>query len=403
VIDYDELKNICITHSDKTADLIDMLIHYAAEYDQLDKKLNQQLSKYKHITRKLEKSAVPLYKAQYICHRIFKKDGLIKKYLKHSAFKNLKEAERGFLEYWADHPWRFSFSVLQSQPANMFFEMYDVFTGDSFLLYSPGTMDTLKEQTVILWFNLIAFNGSCWQSYGPICGYSGFEPDDLQFYTSLLEPDKWPLSSRDIITSIENNPLPYFMIWYAALFPLTYNKEHQIIGMTAEYEYDDLSMDKMGAYFEIDSVGKIYRLRLKDWNEVPHFAVAYFDENKKILKLSALTEAGFLQLIKVLIHIGYDLSYDPDFRINFTMITAAKEILKKDFKVDPYDHLFHKKVSQSEQKSLDKINGLMGLLVPEINAGRVPDVEAMARQAGVSVETARQIADQLMKTIRGVG
>jgi len=49
---------------------------------------------------------------------------------------------------------------------------------------------------------------------------------------------------------------------------------------------------------------------------------------------------------------------------------------------------------------IDKINKLMELILPDINAGRVPDIEAVARQAGVDLETAKDLIRQIMKKFR---
>jgi hypothetical protein len=66
----------------------------------------------------------------------------------------------------AKHPWRFSFSVIVRNPAPVFFVMMDVFTVEEYLLYSPGIQDRIEgeEGMTCLYFNLISFNGYCWQT-----------------------------------------------------------------------------------------------------------------------------------------------------------------------------------------------------------------------------------------------
>ena len=56
-----------------------------------------------------------------------------------------------------------------------FFMMEDVFTEKQFLLFSPGVSNVLLSAKPMLWFNLIGSNGTCWQSYGPVVYYNGFE------------------------------------------------------------------------------------------------------------------------------------------------------------------------------------------------------------------------------------
>ena len=107
-------------------------------------------------------------KAQYIAHKIFRKDGLIKSFLNHTALKKLDTRERKYLENQAEYPLKFSFSLIINRPAENFFIMEEAFSDQEFLLYSPGVSKTLEDQAVTLWLSLIGYNGDCWQSFGPI-------------------------------------------------------------------------------------------------------------------------------------------------------------------------------------------------------------------------------------------
>lgn len=60
----------------------------------------------------------------------------------------------------------------------------DVFTNEKYLLYSPAVKLTLQERNPLLWFNLISFNGECWQTYGFIAAYNSFTTDDIFFYAT---------------------------------------------------------------------------------------------------------------------------------------------------------------------------------------------------------------------------
>ena len=189
--DFKDLKAICRENSEMCRSLVEeFLVYYAARNEKLDKEMNERLVRYRHITREFQEGWVNMLKMQYIAHRIFKKDGPIKKYLNHSALKHLGAPERRYLERQAEHPWRFSFSVITGHPAEHFYTMEDVFTGDSFLLHSPGVTKTLMEQQAALWFNLVGYNGACWQSFGPIGAYQSFQPDDIFFFATELHPHK---------------------------------------------------------------------------------------------------------------------------------------------------------------------------------------------------------------------
>jgi hypothetical protein len=398
--DFKELHTICQENSEMCRSLVEeFLVFYAARNENLDREMDERLSRYRHITREFKDGWINLLKMQYIVHRIFKRDGFIKRYLNHSALKNLDTQERGYLEHQAKHPWKFSFSIITGHPAAHFYTMEDEFTGDTFLLYSPGVTKILKEQYVTLWFNLIGYNGACWQSFGPIGAYQSFQPDDIFFFATELHPHKWMESGEDIMADVEGNPVPYMMLLSAAAYPLSFHKEDQILQVIAEYDYDSFNTRGLDKYFKVEYAEGIYRITLKQWGGPPHFSAAYYDEKNKILFLSSMTDHGFSALVNRLNTYGYELSEEPDVRVNLSMVITAKKILKKNILLNEYESLFTTEPSEEDQKTLDKINRLMRMALQDINAGREPDIETMAEKAGIDVKTAREILGKVMKKV----
>lgn len=52
--------------------------------------------------------------------------------------------------------------------------------------------------------------------------------------------------------------------------------------------------------------------------------------------------------------------------------------------------------SEIIDKLVDKLNGLMAELIPEINQGKRPDVDKRAREAGVDPDTVKELVDHLL-------
>ena len=148
--------------------------------------------------------------------------------------------------------------------------MENVFTDEEFLLYSPGVKQTLKEKPVLLWFNLISYNGSCWQSFGPIGAYSSFEPDDIFFFATELKPDID--DEHMLLENLESNPLPYMMLLSGGGAPLVFNKEEQIVHVLAEHELESINTKKLTKTFITEYNKGVYRLSLKTWSGYPHFS-----------------------------------------------------------------------------------------------------------------------------------
>ena len=399
--DFKKIKLICEENTNIASRVIDeFLLYYAVERNDLENEMDQRFASYKHIANKLQKEWINILKAQYIIHRVFKKDGLIKSYLNHPALKKLDIRERSYLEMQAQQAWRFSFSIIKERPAESFFIMEDVFSDQEFLLYSPGVNKTLEDQSVILWFNLISYNGACWQSFGPIGPYKSFEPDDIFYFATELKPEI--ADEQELLANLEHNPVPYMMLLSGANVPLMYNKKDQLIHVIAEYDLDSLDTKRLTKSFKTEYNKGVYQLSLKKWNDPPHFSQAYFDENKKIILLTAMTDRGFKALVKNLNEYGYSFSDDPLLRVNLSMVNTASDILKKKIRFFDYEDLFSKESSPAVQEDIGKLNTFFGLVMPIINAGREPDIKALALKAGVDLKTAKELFKQIMEKFKGM-
>jgi len=397
--DFNTVKLICEENSKISSKVVDeFLIYYAAARNNLEQEMNRRFAEYKHITQKFQSEWTNKLKAQFIAHKIFKKDGLIKRYFNHAEVRNLKREEIKYLEQQADYPWKFSFSIIKENQSDNFYLMEDVFRNEEFLLYSPGVAATLKSQPVILWFNMIAFNGSCWQSYGPIGAYRSFEPDDIFFFATELDSDIF--DENDMLSKVEHDPVPYMMLLAGANYPLVVNKKDQIVYVQAEYNMENMNTRNLTDSFITEYNKGVYRLSLKKWNEHPHFSQAYYDENRKTLLLSAMTDRGFSALVEGLNKYGYEFSDEPLIRVNLTMVSTASEILKKKIDLIKYEKLFSKKSSPAEKENLDKLNLLISLALPDINAGREPDIKSLAVKAGLDLATAQEVIAQVSKNLK---
>ncbi len=392
--DFKAIRVICKENSRISGRVIDgFLIGYAANHQNLERKLTRQFDLFRHVTRKFEKEWVGLLQAQFIAHRIFRKKGLINTFLNHPALKKLNTEEMDYLQTNAKQAWRFSFSVIIEKPEEDFFEMEDILSGEQYTLFSPGITQLTQKERPVLWLNLIGFNGMCWQSFGPIGAYKGFDPDDIFFFATELRPDIE--DENDIQEDIDNNPIPYLMLLSGANYPLTFHKKDQMVQAMSEFDLDEINTKELKKSFKSEYIEGVYRFTLNDWGEHPHFSNAYFDERKKIIVLSAMTDRGFRALVSGINAYGYSFPDEPFIRVNTSMLVTAKNILKKELILNEYDGLFHIEPSKEEQGELDKLNAFMAMILPDINSGRKPDIELMAKKAGLDIETARDLVKQV--------
>lgn len=181
------------------------------------------------------------------------------------------------------------------------------------------------------------------------------------------------------------------------------HKKHEIIYATGDFDVPSFDLDVLKSHFKIEYAPEVYRLTLEGWGEFPHYAIAYYHEGAGQLLLSAMTDRGYSALVARLKDAGFDLSDEPDVRIHISMLKTAKDILKKDISLNPYEKLFPESRNKEQEAATDKINELLAILMPEINAGTDPDVAAAARKTGVDIKVAQELVEMIMLRIKGMG
>jgi len=371
------------------------IMHQIIEKEKLFQEVKNQFAKYSHIIEDLEESSYVHLIIQYYVHRILKEDGLINKYLENGMFSDFSVEDHRYIDQLIKYPWKFSFSIILDTPSEDFYLMEDVFTGETLLLYSKSVSKLLETYSARLWFNLIGFNGACWQSFGPVYNYQAFDPDDIYFFTTELNPLKNIETDEEIMEDVESNPVPYMMLISGGSFPMTAHQNDLLIQNASIYDQDTFTTKGLGKDFIIEYNRNVYKLALKDYGEHPHFSAAYYDEKKKQLLLSAMTDRGFKQLADRLNQYGYDFPDESDIHVTMAMLITASKILKKKINVNPYDHLFTKKTTPADKEMTDKLNKMISLALPALNAGETPDYDMLARESGMLEEEVKDLLKQI--------
>jgi len=395
---YDELRDICERTTRVSARVVDdYLIRYAVGHRGLEKKMEQRFDRYRHLKKQLGKENMNMLKSQYIAHLIFQQEGLLGRFMKHPALDHFQGEERDYLAQQLKLPWRFSFSVIVDKPEEDFYMMADVLSGKQFLLYSPGVSNIMDSVRPTLWFNLVGFNGSCWQSYGPVVYYNSFEAEDIWFFATELNPEIEGFP--EVAVDVEQNPLPYMMLLSGSAYPMTFHKDDQILYLLAEHDLETLDTGALRKDFKMEYDKGVYRITHHQWGEHPHFAEAYFDEEKHLLLFTAMTDRGFVALVEAFNAFAFEFPVLPYLRVNMTMVTTANDILKRKVVLNEYLDLFQEKPDPVKDKALEDINAFIALVMPDINEGVEPDIEEAARISGVDPETAYSVVESVMGSL----
>ena len=402
--DYEKIAEHCLRHrkiSDKILD--QFLMPFIARREGMDRKMNAYTLKYQHVIRKMPKEFFPMAMGEYIMGKTLTPDGLIHKYLNNIQLSSLEKTERVFLEFQADNPWRYCFARIADREAKNFFILRDAFYEDEFLLFSPGVEAFWTEgRRQDLYFLLTGFNGLCFHTYGNILPFRSFDADDIYFYGTEVFPEVD--SDASLMASVYKDPIPYMMLASGMEFPVTMSGIHKLCQLVAVNEIAGIDSGKLKETFSVQWNANIYRISHEDWSGMPHFASAYFNETSGELSRYSLTEEGFREMTRMLIASGLHIDWKEDYSVGMSMLVTMQEILKKKINLNEYESLFpEKEMNPLSQKELNGINAFMKLLLPYINAGTQPDLEILARQAGIEPETAHSLYHQLKNKFGKIG
>lgn len=389
--DFNEFEKVAEEQKELVIGLVDdFLIYYAARTSRVAPEFDSQLKRSKATVKKLPSNWTALAKSQYIAHRIFKSGGLVNNYIHQPALQARSAAERAFLQRQIECPWRFSFGVVKEAPAAHVYRMEDAFRGDDYYLYSPGMTRLLAEHSARLWLHLIAFNGVCWQSFGPMISFHSFDADDIFFFSGELNPRIE--SEEDLVAELEGNPLPYMMLMCGASFPQVFHHGDEVVHLQAAVPVDRFSADRLPKDFIASYNKGVYRLALRGWHEFPHYAIAYYHERKQELLLGALTDRGFGKLTGAMQQAGFHIP-GADVRVRPQMVQTILQVLNKKINLNPYGQLFENEPEPRAAGQIDKINAVLKLALPYINNHEQPDIDALAAQAGVDPADVREAVE----------
>jgi hypothetical protein len=394
MIDYQIIKLKCAEDTELSIRALDKcLLHYHLDKAQNKLTLQFVLNSYWRQLVDLEPQLVDLLVAEFTAHQLFGQKHLIQEYLKDPEMLKLPEAEYQYLEWHAKHTWRFSFAVIQDNPEPGFFNMLDLLTNESYLLYSPGLQKICKTGVPRLCFNLISFNGLCWQTYGVVICSRAYTWDDIFFLSEWINPEIE--DEEGIAQEVESNCFPFLLLVLGMNSPIVSSQGYEIIFCGATDYCQSINLDQMQFKFSISSKGCIVQMKPHEMSEFPHDTVAYFDPKKKEIIRNASTLEGYDFLTEALRESGIEVETGADYYVTPAMYTAAEKILDQKISLtSEHRRLFNKPLSKEDELT-KRMNKFVQMILPNINSGEKPDIEGMAFAAGLDSDLGEELWEKL--------
>lgn len=374
------------------------LLNFVAEREDFDRKVNILQRKYKSVLRDLPPEFFGFSMAMMIGGKIFQKNGLLRKYINHPVVKSLPQNEIILLEHYLEHPWKYAFTKIIKHPQRNFFEMLNLFTGEEYLLYSKSVESIFKTHPDALFFNLLSFNGKCWQTNGNVAYFNAFTSNDIFYYGYNIYPDID--DDDDLLEYVHEDPFPFMLLYAGAEYPVAISRGFVQQHSFSSIEVLSLDIEMMRKHFSVEWSQEVYRFSHNKWSQFPHFAESYYEEKLKLLHCTAFTKEGYEGLSLVLSKLGFEFNPWPDITVSPAMVQTMKDIYDKKFEVNSLLNHFKKIDPPDEKNQLDKINHLLKLLLPYFNSGTKPDLQKLAAQANLPLDEAEDLYKQLAKQFR---
>lgn len=265
-------------------------------------------------------------------------------------------------------------------------------------MYSPGASRTLQEMNVVTFGGLISSNGDCYQTYGPLMGFTSFQADDIFFYAGELDPSVETI--KDMVELIEKDLFSFLLLSVYSAIPLVQHQGHEILFVISTMDAVDFEMDAWKAAFRVEYAEDLFKMSLIALEGFPHYACVYFDEGQEEMTLSAMTDFGYDQLVKELKKLGIDAPDEPLIRLHVSMKTAIEEITGRDPELIPFESYFSQQpAEQDKSPELEALNAFLAELMPAINSKTKFDLDELISRTGADPVEARQIYEDLMKKL----
>ncbi len=367
----------------------------------MDNRFNSEAIKYREAATNLPGSIIDGLQDQYIANQILKEGGLINKYLKEMDFPGPTDQGIQYLKGFLKHPMRYIFFEIMEELGHDLYEVWNPFTEEELLVYSPAMTTTIKEAggIISIWLIMGNYNGKCFETYGPVIPFKALTFFDIDYF-ALHNNFNLYREKNGISKDLNQNPVPYLMLVNGCELAMIANRGEDFLYFLKAKELNSLpDHNRLKKNFAIEYKEDIYKLTPHGYGEFPHFARAYFIEESSELKLLSFSETGFEEMIKAFEIHGITVEDNPDFILHPYTPNLTSMILDIDASPDQFVEIFEDAEGENtpeEDEQLESLNELMGLIVEAYNNGIKPNLKKYADEVGVPEE----VAEQLYKVLK---
>lgn len=374
MLDYREIKINAEKHIQISNTLYVQLIKDHVLYkEKLKEPIEGLFKRYPIISEKIKDAySFELFFSCMIMQKVFRKNGLIHKLIKHENFRSRSSDEKEILRHYLNQPCVFRHCIIKNIPKPDFFEMIDSFTGEEFLVYSPSMTKTYQmNKNPKSWLLLVFDNGLCKHTFGPVLGLKYFGADDFYFLASEL--NKNIESDEDVWNEINLNPFPFLNFSVLASIHREKESDEEIANYFSIYTDIDLDIERLSEKFQFYRKENQFKFILKGQEKETFNCIGYYDESEHTLYLSALLKRAYVDFIEELRKFNTEISPDYHMKLNILLTSNISKLLGYEVGLHPMDLTFNPRVKEEDNVFI-KFNHFMHEAVELRNRGIEPNI-----------------------------
>ena len=305
------------------------------------------------------------------------------------------------LEAIGDRPSFFSALTPRADLGEGLLKVRDYSSGEELLVYSPA-LGQLLQQHAESHFSFLYHNGACYQAYGIMHYFLGFEGEDFHYFARLARPQTYAASG---LVGVANEiPERFAALSYFAEIPPTAHGAQRMRSFTTMRRVPSFDPSRLLAdSCDLAKVRTITRCSLKD--SQPPFSTAeiFHDRRDGTVVIRTSTIEAYRELARL---VGEQALFpsEPELRATMNMEAAASILLGKDPPALRYAKEFDRANPRGSvpDEELAKLNGLMQEILQHANHGTPYDLLELAKRHEVSPENARAVQASLSRMEEGM-
>ena len=395
--DLKSMLNTCERTSRTLGSVEEDVLLWAVRKEKVLGAYNSYMRKKRLLTDKLPEDWHDMTASQVAAGQIFLYPNRIRKFL-HNHRDMLRAEEAALLQHFVQEPWFYAAFILKDVLELDFFTVVDVETGNELLLHSPAVRE-IYRRGARLYLTLLFHNGECYQTFGPLHYYRGFQPYDFEYFAKQLSPLFY--GENGLSATIATNPAPFLLLDTSTEHPPIAHRDKIVQICCHELSLNDFNPERYSDKLDIDTKGEIIRCRLKG-EPNPFLSASIFYDSKKRKLFARATRIELYQETRGILAGDIEIPEQPYWFASMNMYIAVREILDKDIPAAPYLDLFEedrKPPSPEEKEQLDTLNAFIMELNQRHNEGLPVSLDELARKHGISTDVARQAAEILHKAV----